>query len=397
MTQALEGLKVLDLTRYAPGPYCTMILGDLGADVLKIEEVRQPGAEVPVIPAAEEFPVPGSPYEPVNRNKRSIQLNLKSEEGKSIFHKLAEMADVVVEGFRPGVMERLGLDYRSLRKKNERLIYCAITGYGQDGPYKDLPGHDINYVSQSGVIAAMSHPGEPPFVPGNLIGDIAAGGMQAAIGILAALAAREKTGKGQFVDISMTDGAVSMMSLYLGRYSQSGGPPEEQRVTAGMTPYYNFYKAGDGEYISIAAAEPWFFANLCRVLDCEDLIPHQLDASKADEIKKRLRGKFLERTGAEWFEILSGENVPVSRVHTLEEVVEDPQIKHRNMIVEIDNPAGGKVRQAGISIKLSETPGSIRNPGSAPGENTEEVLSGLGYSKDDIQRLKAEGVAGTGE
>ncbi|MFC1920174.1 CaiB/BaiF CoA transferase family protein [Chloroflexota bacterium] len=404
MTQALEGLNILDLTRYAPGPYCTMILGDLGADIIKIEGVEPATRssngqtqEKMFVPAAEEFAVPGSAYDPLSRNKRSIQLNLKTAEGKRIFLKLAEKADIVIEGFRPGVMERLGIDYPALKEKNERLIYCAITGYGQDGPYRDLPGHDINYISQSGVIGAMSKPGERPLIPGNLIGDIAAGGMQAAVGILAALAAREKTGKGQFVDISMTDGAVSMLSLYLGRFFQSGKPPEEQRVTCGATPYYNHYKTGDGKYISIGSPEPFFFNSLCRVLDCEDLIPYQMDTDKANDIKQRFAEKFLLKASAEWFEILSKADVPVSRVYSLDEVAEDPQLKYRQMIIEIDHPTEGKVKQVGIPIKLSETPGSIRNAGAGTGENTAEVLSGLGYSDDEISKLKTEGVIGTGE
>jgi crotonobetainyl-CoA:carnitine CoA-transferase CaiB-like acyl-CoA transferase len=404
LTQALEGLKILDLTRYAPGPYCTMILGDLGADIIRVEEAGVPAGRrsdqtkgMAVIPPATEFASPESPYNPVNRNKRSIQLNLKSAAGQRIFHQLAEKTDVVVEGFRPGVTSRLGIDYPTLKKINQRLIYCAITGYGQDGPYRDLPGHDINYIAHGGAVGAISLSDGNPLVPGNIIGDMAAGGMQAAIGILAALAARERTGKGQLVDISITDGVVSMLCLYLSRYFQLGTLPEqEERVSCGAVPYFNHYRTADGKYISIACAEPWFFANLCRALECEEFIPHQTDIDKADRIKAYFEEKFLSRTRDEWFDILSKNDIAVSKLYALDELEEDPQLKHRRMIVEVDNPGGDSIKQAGISIKLSETPGRIKSAGTAPGENTVEILQELGYSREEIARLRKEGIAGTG-
>lgn len=401
MTQALEGLKVLDLTRYAPGPYCTMILGDLGADIIRVEEVGSPDGRraeqmkgMNEIAPPSEFASPDTPYNPLNRNKRSIQINLKSETGQQIFYKLTEKTDVVVEGFRPGVTRRLGIDYPTLKEINQQLIYCALTGYGQDGPYRELPGHDINYIANAGAVGAISLPGNL-LVPGNLIGDMAAGGMQASIGILAALAAREKTGKGQFVDIAMTDGAVSMLCLYLSRYFQNGTLPEaEERVSCGASHYYNHYQTSDGKFISIACSEPWFFANLCRTLGCEDFIPHQTDEEKADEIKEFFKKRFLTRTRDEWFDILSKADVPVSKMYTLDELSEDPQLRHRQMILEVDCPGKGKIRQAGISIKLSDTPGRIKNLGSKPGENTNEILSELGYTKEAIQQLLMKSIVG---
>lgn len=403
--QALEGLKVLDLTRYAPGPYCTMILGDLGADIIRIEEMGLPTGRradqmkgTVVIPPASEFASPDSPHNPVNRNKRSMQINLKSEAGQRIFYKLAEKTDVVVEGFRPGVTKRLGIDYHTLKEINQRLIYCAITGYGQDGPYADLPGHDINYISNAGAVSVISLSHTQPLVPGNLIGDMAAGGMQAAIGILAALASREKTGKGQFVDISIVDGVVSMLCLYLGRYFQNGTLPElEERVSCGAAPYYNHYLTSDGKFINIACAEPWFFANLCRTLGCEEFIPYQTDIEKAEQIKTFFQQKFLSRTRDEWFDVLSKNDIPVGKVYTLNELAEHPQLKHRQMIIDVESPGGGQIRQAGISIKLSETPGRIKNTGTRQGENTDEILSELGYTRKEIQQLQKEGIAGKGE
>ena len=341
MTQALEGLKILDLTRFAPGPYCTMILGDLGANVIKVEEVKPPtesGREPAANLSPPEFASPGSPYNPLNRNKQSMCLNLKSERAQQIIHKLAGEVDVFIEGFRPGVTTRLGVDYPTLIEINPRLIYCSITGYGQDGPYSDLPGHDINYVASAGVISAISVPGKPPVLPGNIIGDIAAGGMQAAIGILAALAARERTGKGQFVDISMTDGAVSLLSLYLSHYFETGScPRSDKRVSCGTSPYYNFYESADGGYLAIGCLESRFFANLCRILKCDDLIPHQMDDQKADEIKEIFTKTFLTKSSLEWFDILSQSNIPITRVNSFEELADDPQVKHREMIVEVED------------------------------------------------------------
>jgi crotonobetainyl-CoA:carnitine CoA-transferase CaiB-like acyl-CoA transferase len=404
VAQALEGLKILDLTRYAPGPYCTMILGDLGADIIKIEEMGSPGGRraeqmkgMDTIPAPFEFPTTESTYNPLNRNKKSIQLNLKAAMGQRIFHQLAEKTDIVVEGFRPGVTKRLGIDYPTLKKVNQRLIYCAITGYGQDGPYRDLPGHDINYISNGGAVGAISLPGARPAIPGNLIGDMAAGGLQATIGILAALAARERTGKGQFVDIAMTDGAVSMLCLYLGRYFELGRLTKpEEKSSCGATHYYNHYETSDGKFISIACSEPWFFANLCRALGCEDFIPYQMDIEKNDEITDYFRQKFLTRTSDEWFDILSKADAPVGRVYSLDELAGDPQLQHRRMIVEVDSPGEGKIRQAGISIKLSETPGEIRNLGASPGESTVEILTELGYSQEEIKEMQEAEVIGTG-
>ncbi|MFH1646603.1 MAG: CaiB/BaiF CoA-transferase family protein [Chloroflexota bacterium] len=400
MTTALEGLKILDLTRYAPGPYCTMLLGDLGADIIKIEEVGLPTGRrgehmkgLDAVPTPKEFPTPDTPYDPLNRNKRSIRLNLKAEKGRRIFLQLAEKADVVVEGFRPGVTARLGIDYPTLKEINPRLIYCAITGYGQDGPYRDLPGHDINYIAHAGVVGALTIPGHPPPVPGNFIGDMAAGGMQAAIGILAALAARERTGRGQFVDIAMTDGAVSLACLYLGRYFQLGRlPGAEEKETCGASPLYNHYQARDGRFISIACLEPWFSANLCRALGCEELIPHLADADKTEELRAYFTAKFLTRTSNEWVDILAKADVPVSRVNSLDELAADPQLEHRRMVVEVDG-----VKQAGISIKLSETPGRIKDAGASPGENTVRVLAELGYGEAEIEELKKDGVIGTGK
>jgi crotonobetainyl-CoA:carnitine CoA-transferase CaiB-like acyl-CoA transferase len=383
MAGPLEGIKIVDLTRYAPGPYCTMILADLGAEVIKVEEGVM-GQSVP------EFPPPGSPYDPLNRNKRSIVLNLKTEAGKEIFYRMAEKADVVVEGFRPGVVKRLGIDYEVLKKKNEGLIYCSISGYGQSGPYRDLPGHDINYIAQAGVIGILlDHT-----IPGNLIGDMAGGGMQAAIGILAALMGRERTGKGQYVDIAITDGVVSLSCLYLAEILHKNELPQrEYRTSVGAAPFYNIYETKDGKFISIAAhPELRFFANLCRVLGCEYLIPFHTDTKKAEEIRKVFRTTFLTKTRDEWFDLLLKADTAVGKVYSIDEVASDPQVLHREMVVEMEDPSHGRVRQVGIGIKLSETPGKIRKLPPRPGEDTKAIMNEIGYSEEEIERFYREKV-----
>jgi crotonobetainyl-CoA:carnitine CoA-transferase CaiB-like acyl-CoA transferase len=386
MGSALERIKVLDLSRYAPGPYCTMILGDLGADIIKIEDK---GSEL-VVP---EFPAPGSPFEPLNRNKRSVVLNLKTEEARQVFYKLVEKVDVVVEGFRPGVTQRLGLDYETLKKINTCLVYCSITGYGQDGPYRDLVGHDLNYIAQGGILGVMSR---PDVIPGNVLGDLAAGGMQAAIGILAALVARIMTNKGQYVDIAMTDGIVSLLSLYIGKYLETGSMPKhEERATVGGTAYYNVYKTKDNKFITIASGEPRFFANLCKALGCEQFIPYQMDTGKTTEIREFFTRTFLTKTRDEWFDILSRSDTAVGKALAIDELISDPQVLHRQMIVELDHHASGKIKQVGIPIKLSDTPGQIRNFGSRPGEDTAEVLKNLGYSEEEVRGLVDKGAVAT--
>ncbi|MCJ7639978.1 MAG: CoA transferase, partial [Euryarchaeota archaeon] len=365
-------------TRYAPGPYCTMILADLGAEVIKVEE-GVVGQGVP------EFPPPGSPYDPLNRNKRSIVLNLKTEAGKEIFYRMAEKADVVVEGFRPGVVKRLAIDYEVLKKKNEGLIYCSISGYGQSGPYRDLPGHDINYIAQAGAMGLMLNPA----IPGNLIGDMAGGGMQAAIGILAALMARTKTGKGQFVDIAIADGVTSLACLYLAEFLRTNEIPQrEYRISIGAAPFYNIYETKDGKFITIAGhPEPRFFANLCKVLGCEHLIPFYTDVAKAEEIRMTLKKAFLTKTRDEWFNLLMNADTAVGKVCGIDEVASNPQVLHREMVVEVEDPAEGRVRHVGIGIKLSETPGKIRKLAPRPGKDTKAILSELGFSEEEVGRL----------
>jgi crotonobetainyl-CoA:carnitine CoA-transferase CaiB-like acyl-CoA transferase len=393
----LTGIKVIDLTKLAPGPFCTMILGDLGAEIIKVEEPGPPtgrrAAQAGGAPAQNIAGAFGaSPFNALNRNKKSIGINLKSGPGKEIYARLAMRADVIVEEYRPGVAQRLGIDYEKLAPRNPRLIYCAITGYGQDGPSRNAVGHDLNYIATAGALSILGRKDQPPTIPHNILADYAGGGMHGAIGILAALVARQQTGRGQYVDISMLDGTVLLMAQSFATFFSGGQLPKRgETILDGGIPNYNAYLTKDNKYITIGALEPWFFANLCRELKREDLIPHEFNPEKRAEIHAFFESTFKTRTRDEWFEILSKTDICVGRMLTLDEVADDPQVRARKMIVELDAPGGRKVKQVGISVKLSETPGSIRSLAPELGQHTDEVLGELGYSQADIERWREEG------
>ena len=393
----LSGIKILDLTKLAPGPFCTMILGDLGAEVIKIEEPGPPTgrrAQQAGPAGVQGFggSFSGNAFNALNRNKKSIGINLKSGAGKEIYARLAQRADVVVEEYRPGVAARLGIDYEALAARNPRLIYCAITGYGQDGPYRDFVGHDLNYIATAGVLSLLGRPGQPPTIPHNLIADYAAGGMHGAIGVLAALVARTQTGRGQYVDISMMDGSLALLAQSFSTFFAGGSIPHRgETMLDGGIPNYNVYLTRDNKIITIGALEPWFFANLCRALGREDLIEHEFNPARREEIRQFFTETFKTRTRDEWFEILTRTDVCVGRMLALDEVPSDPQVKARKMIVELEGPGGQKVRQIGISAKLSDTPGSIRSLAPQLGQHTDEILGGLAYSKEQIQKWREEG------
>jgi crotonobetainyl-CoA:carnitine CoA-transferase CaiB-like acyl-CoA transferase len=378
-----DGIRILDLSRYVPGITCTMMLADFGADVISVESLPSD------LPLAEELMRQRTT---TFRNKRSISLNLKMESSKEIFYKLAETADVIVEGFRPGVVKRLGVDYETIRNINPRIIYCSITGYGQDGAYKDLPGHDPNYLAITGVLDATGESGRRPAFPLNLVGDMAGGAMSAVCGILLALVAREKTGSGQFVDIAMVDGILSLFSSIAYMYLEFGEMFKrgEHWLTGGV-PEINAYEAKDGRYITIACQEPWFWERLCHVLGRDDFITYQFDSSKRGEIFRCFRQIFLTKPRDAWFELLRQAEVPVAPVYSMDETFSDPNTIHRGMITEVDDATKGKVKQIGIGIKLSHTPGKIRHLGPKVGQHTGEVLTELGYKASKIAELQKAG------
>lgn len=391
----------MDLTWQGPGPFCTMILGDLGADIIKVGPPAEAEARQTVRGEGQREIA----HQAVNRNKKSILLNLKPEAGQTIFQQLAEGTDVIVEGFRPGVTKRLGIDYETISKMNPRIVYCSVTGYGQDGPYCDLPGHDINYISFAGALNLIGEANRPPVVPLNIIADYGAGGKDAVIGIISALLARNQTGRGQYIDISLTDSVISLMTEpVLDIYFATGTSIKRgEHDLGGAYPYYSIYQTKDRKFITIGCLEPWLWANLCRAIGKEEFIPFSIirdryprsaDDQKVKEIHDYLKQLFLTRTRDEWFDFLRTKDVPVGKVYSLDEVFADPQVQHRRMVMEMEHPTEGKVRQVGIAIKLSDTPGKVRSFPPVLGQHTDEILSGLGYSQQKIAELRREGVVG---
>jgi crotonobetainyl-CoA:carnitine CoA-transferase CaiB-like acyl-CoA transferase len=323
-------------------------------------------------------------------------LNLKSQEGREIFYKLTGTADVITEGYRPGVVKRLAVDYDTVRKVNPRIVYASLTGYGQNGPYRDFVGHDINYISIGGLLGMTGQPDGSPVIPGTLIADFASGGMNAVIGILSALLAREKTGVGQYVDVSMTDGIVGLMLPQIEPYLNEGRVVERGKtMSTGEWPWYNIYQTKDGKYISIAALEPFFYANLCKLLGREDLIEHQFaEREKREEIFSCFREIFSTKSRDEWVEMLRQKDTCVSPVYSPDEVASDPHLVFRGMIAEVDHPSMGRIKQVGLMIKLSDSPFRVRNWSTRFGQHSEEILLDLGYSKTDIGRLMEAEVVG---
>ena len=393
---ALEGIKVLDFCRNTPGMFCTMVLGDLGADVLMVERPmtgdRAEYEESLFGVKSLEDEQRRAAYNALQRNKQSIALNLKEPEARDVFYRLAESADVVVEGFRPGVVDRLGVGYQKISEINPRIVYCSISGYGQDGPYANMVGHDINYISLAGALGLIGHSeDQKPAIPLNLLADYAGGGLCGAVAVLAALLARQKTGRGQYLDIAMTEGVLYMLAGMISDLLAKGTVPGRGTTTLnGSAPYYNVYETKDGKHFTIAAIEPWFWRNLCTALGREDLADSRAaDGDKKQEITDFLEQTFRTKTRDEWFDFLQDKDISVGKVYSLDEVLSDPQLAHRGMLIEVETPniPEGVVKQVGIPIHMSETPGRVRHAGSVTGQHTAEVLAGLDYTTADIEDL----------
>ncbi len=389
---ALQGIRVLDLSRAVPGPYCTMLLGDLGADVLVVEEAAPPdgrrahAASAPIDPAEAER---RAARDPLRRNKRSIRINLKHADGLAVFHELARRADVVLEGFRPGVAARLGIDYPTLRELNRGVVYCSLSGYGQTGRYASLVGHEINYIALAGALSMIGRPGSPPAIPMNFIADHAAGGLMAAFSITVALLARHRTGEGQYIDHAMTDGVLSLMTRAAGQRLAGGAVPgpSTDRIN-GLLPHYDVYTCKDGKHLSVGPLEPWFHANLCAAIG-EQPVPEGAPAAEREAYRERLRAKFRERTRDDWFELLRDKDTCVAPVLDLDEALEEPHHVERGMRAEVPHPTLGVIPMVGVGPKLSATPGEIRSPGPTAGAHTDDVLRELGHDDAAIARLRA--------
>jgi crotonobetainyl-CoA:carnitine CoA-transferase CaiB-like acyl-CoA transferase len=390
-TGPLAGVRVLDLTRLLPGGYCTLLLADLGADVVKVEE---PGRGDYLRWMAPMVDGEGAMHRALNRGKRSVVLDLKHPDGPSVLGGLAARSDVFVESFRPGVLDRLGLGHEALRREHPGLVTCAITGYGQDGPYRDRVGHDLNYLGYGGILGLTGDAGGPPVIPAVQIGDMGGGGMVAALGIVAALLERSRTGLGRFVDVSMLDGVVSWLSVHAGAYLATGEEPERGRMPlSGGSACYRVYRAGDGRDLTVAALEPRFWAALCTALGLPELEAEQFaPPERQREIADRLQQTFATRSRDEWLAVLEPLEACVGPVNTVGEALDDPQVRHRGMVAEVGDRAVGPASP----LRFDGASGTASRPAPGLGQHTAEVLAEAGFSDHEIAGLQARGAVAGG-
>jgi crotonobetainyl-CoA:carnitine CoA-transferase CaiB-like acyl-CoA transferase len=376
---ALTGITVLDLSRLLPGPFGSMILADHGARVISIEDKR--------------FLADALFISTVNRNKEHLSLDLKTPEGKEIFFRLVKTADVVMEGFRPGVVQRLGVDYDTVYKVNPGIIYCSITGYGQAGPYVNRVGHDVNYLSNAGILDLIGQADSSPAIPGVQIADIAGGGMNAVIGILLALVARNQTGKGQYIDISMTDGVLGFLSIPLFFHQLTRQiPSRSDAVLSHRYACYNTYETADGRFLSIGAVEHRFWKKLCEHLELPEYGNLQYDDSRRMEIIDTLRAVFRQKTLGRWESEFGDLDICWGKVQNLEEVLKDPLFREREMVIDLEDKDGKTTPVIGVPVKLSRTPGKVRTPAVGFGESTIPILREIGYAEEDIDAFQKKGI-----
>ena len=388
---SLDDLKILDFSTLLPGPYATLMLADMGAEVLKISSASRPDIVLDYPPFIGDTGVSASQAW-LGRNKKTMFLNLKTGEGKAVVKELVKEYDIVLEQFRPGVMEKLGLGYEDLKAVNPKLIYCSLTGYGQTGPLRDAAGHDINYMSRSGIISQAGRRESGPSLMNFQIADIAVGSMNSVIGILAAVNYRKNTGKGQYIDVAMMDGCVPFNSLDGAGFLVSGKEPkrEGERLNGGCI--YDFYETKDGEYLSVGSLEPQFWSRFCTAIGREDLIEGTVYPPNIDEVKAEIRGILKTKTRDEWGEVFSHYDACVQPVLNLKEaLLEDEQVKEREMVVDVKLPLHEdvSVKQLATAVKLSECPCEYKFAGYPTGYHTKEVIEQLGM---DYAELKAKGV-----
>lgn len=388
---SLDDLKILGFSTLLPGPYATLMLADMGAEVLKISSANRPDIVLDYPPFIGDTGVSASQAW-LGRNKKTMFLNLKTGEGKAVVKELVKEYDIVLEQFRPGVMEKLGLGYEDLKAVNPKLIYCSLTGYGQTGPLRDAAGHDINYMSRSGIISQAGRRESGPSLMNFQIADIAVGSMNSVIGILAAVNYRKNTGKGQYIDVAMMDGCVPFNSLDGAGFLVSGKEPkrEGERLNGGCI--YDFYETKDGEYLSVGSLEPQFWSRFCTAIGREDLIGGTVYPPNIDEVKAEIRGILKTKTRDEWVEVFSHYDACVQPVLNLKEaLLEDEQVKEREMVVDVKLPLHEdvSVKQLATAVKLSECPCEYKFAGYPTGYHTKEVIEQLGM---DYAELKAKGV-----
>jgi crotonobetainyl-CoA:carnitine CoA-transferase CaiB-like acyl-CoA transferase len=390
MEGALSGVRILDLSRLLPGPFCSMLLADMGADVIKVEDPKQ-GDYIrwwpPLVGKNSGFHVV------LNRNKRSLTLNLKLAEGKALFQQLVREADVVLESFRPGVMTRLGLGYETLRVINPRLVYCAITGYGTEGRRSRKAGHDLNFLALNGVLSYSGKDGQPALTAVQ-IADLGGGGLLAAFSIVTALLARERLGEGQFIDVPMMDGALTWNCLRWGKYLGDGEVPYpgDGMLNHGFA-CYNLYETRDGRHMSLGALEPQFWKAFCEAAAHPEWNqPNYFEPGPHQQVlQQEIAAFFRQKTQAEWVAHFEGSDCCCEPIKNLAEVMDDPDMRARQMVVDMVHESWGAYRQMGIAPKFSLTPGVVRTHAPELGEHTQTILGELGMSLVEIEALQAKG------
>ena len=390
----LHDLLVIDLTRALAGPYCTLMLGDMGARVIKVEtpaggdDTR--GWGPPFLGGESTY------FMGVNRNKESLTLNLKDPRGREILHHLVARADVLVENFRPGIMDRLGFGYEAVHERYPRLVYASISGFGQDGPYRERTAYDLILQGMGGLMGMTGEEGGPPVKVGVAITDICAG-MFAAFAILAALRVRDRAGQGQWIDAGMLDGQLAWLTYQAGFYFATGENPRRLGSAHPSIVPYQAFRTADG-YINVAVGSEAIWERFCAALGRADFAADPRFRTNPDRVAHRevllpeLEGIFAAQPTAHWQGVLDAAGVPNGPIYLLSELFADPQVQHRGLVVEMEHPAAGRIRQTGIPVRLSVTPGSIRTPPPQLGEHTDAILSELGYDGAAIARLRQDGV-----
>ncbi len=374
----LTGYRIVEFAGIGPGPMCAMLLSDMGADVLRVDRLSAAGLGISM----------RSKFDLLSRGRRSVAFDLKKPEAIEAVLKLIEKADALLEGFRPGVMERLGLGPDVCLKRNPRLVYGRMTGWGQEGPLAHAAGHDINYIALTGALHSIGRKGDRPVPPLNLVGDFGGGALYLALGIVAGLLEAQKSGKGQVVDAAMVDGAASLMTAIYGLKAAgvwSGGRGENILDTGAH--YYEVYETSDGKYVAVGSIEPKFYEELLELSGLKGQeLPHQNDRNAWPAMKERLTRIFKSKTRDEWCRIMEGSDVCFAPVLSMEEAPQHPHNRHRGTFVEVEG-----VVQPGPAPRFSRTPGRIQRPPASPGEHTEEALRDWGFSSADLDKLRAQG------
>jgi crotonobetainyl-CoA:carnitine CoA-transferase CaiB-like acyl-CoA transferase len=384
---ALDDVRVLDLTRLLPGPFCTMLLADFGADVIKVEDTAGGDYMRWMPPLVDES---SAMFHPLNRNKRSVAIDLKNPLGRDAFLHLVASADVVVESFRPGVMDRLGIGFEVLHEVNPRLVLCSISGYGQDGPFRDRAGHDLNYAAVAGVLMLGGTVAGAPAMPGLQAGDLGGGALDAALAIMIALHHAARTGRGQHCDIAMVDGLISWAGVHASQLFATGvAPGPGDGMLTGRHPCYRIYACADG-YVSVGALEPKFWREFVEVIGLPELAESGLaDGEQAQRTVAAVQATLLTRTRAQWAETLAGHDVCVEPVLDIGETFEHPQVRSRGM--RLDAGEGRPTAQTGFPIRLGDSPAAYRRAAPRYGEHSDEVLAEAGYGTEQLAALRASG------